>query len=92
MTNTTQKFRRFVDEPMGEKDVSALPGIGNTFASVFKENGFNMAHQVLGQYLVFDKDENRFKDWLKATFRNMNARHMDSLYQSLREHCGNYVQ
>lgn len=42
MTNTSQKFREFVNEPMGKKDVSTLPGIGRTFAKVFRENGYTM--------------------------------------------------
>lgn len=46
----------------------------------------------MGQFLVFDNDEERFKDWLKQTFKKMDAKQMDALYQSLKDHCNNFVQ
>lgn len=38
--STSQKFRSFVDEPMGEKPVDALAGIGDVLGNRLKDQGF----------------------------------------------------
>lgn len=48
---------------MGEKDVSALPGIGNTFASVFKENGFNMVLFILNLKIKLGESNRLENNW-----------------------------
>lgn len=42
MINMLQKFREFVYELMGKKDVFILLGIGRIFVKVFRENGYIM--------------------------------------------------
>ena len=41
MSSTSQKHRNFIAEPMGEKDVSELAGIGPVLSSRFTEKGFD---------------------------------------------------
>ncbi|KAH7972305.1 hypothetical protein HPB52_011064 [Rhipicephalus sanguineus] len=52
MSSTSQKHRNFVSEPMGEKAVTDLAGIGE-------------AYVVLGQFLVLKKNKDIFVDWMK---------------------------
>lgn len=69
MSSTTQKHRDFVSEPIGEKPVTELPGIGNTLGRQLTVEGFDKAYMVLGQYLVLKKNKENFKTWLNETCR-----------------------
>lgn len=41
MPNTTQKHRDFVGEPMGDKDVTELPGIGEVLGARLEHQGYD---------------------------------------------------
>ena len=61
----TLKSRTFANEPMGDKDVSKLGGIGRTTEKKMRGKGINKAYQVVGKYLCLEKNENEFKDWIQ---------------------------
>ena len=62
---TSQKHRQFVGEPMGEKDVTIISGIGRTLGTILTDKGFGKAYAMMGQFLILNKDEIKFKNWLK---------------------------
>ena len=65
--STSQKHRNFVAEPMGEKSVTDLPGIGEVLGKRLTEAGCDKAYVVLGKYLEVKKDEKKFVEWSKKT-------------------------
>ncbi len=60
MSSTSQKHRDFVSEPMGEKPVTALAGIGDALGGRLASQGFDRAYVVLGQFLVLKKNDELF--------------------------------
>ena len=90
MSSTSQKHRNFVCEPMGEKNVNELAGIGATFSERLSEKGFDKAYVVLGQFLLLKKNQELFKDWLKETC-GANAKQSQDCYSCLSEWCNSFI-
>ncbi len=90
MSSTSAKHQDFVGEPMGDKEVTAVAGIGPVLGERLSEKGFDKAYVLLGQFLLLKKDEELFKEWLKETC-NANAHHSNSAYTCLKEWCNSYI-
>lgn len=90
MSSTSQKHKDFVCEPMGDKLVTELAGIGPVLGERLTEKGYDKAYVVLGQFLVFKKDEELFCDWLKDTCA-ANSKQSRDCYQVLSEWCNAFL-
>ncbi|KAM3862703.1 barrier-to-autointegration factor-like protein [Diretmus argenteus] len=90
MSTTSQKHRDFVAEPMGEKPVTALSGIGDVLGGKLKVQGFDKAYVVLGQFLLLKKDAEMFSDWLKDA-SGANSRQAGTCAQCLKEWCDTFL-
>ena len=84
--STSQKHRNFVGEPMSDKDVTELAGIGPALGGRLSGKGFDKAYVVLGQFLVLKKNEELFKDWLHDTC-GANAKQQRDCFDCLNEWC-----
>uniref|UniRef100_A0AC34FZ31 Barrier-to-autointegration factor n=2 Tax=Panagrolaimus TaxID=55784 RepID=A0AC34FZ31_9BILA len=82
--STSVKHREFVAEPMGEKLVTAIAGIGETYGKKLEDKGYDKAYVLLGQFLLLKKDEELFVDWLKEEI-GIGANHGKSTAACLRE-------
>ena len=90
MSTTSQKHRNFVAEPMGQKDVTELAGIGEVLGGRLRDEGFDKAYVVLGQFLVLRKDEELFKDWLNQTCK-ANSKQASDCCCCLKDWCDAFL-
>lgn len=88
--STSQKHRNFVSEPMGDKPVTDLAGIGEVFGKKLKEAGFDKAYVVLGQYLVLKKNQELFIDWITEAC-GADKRRAGECYQCLTDWCSQFL-
>lgn len=51
---------------MGEKEIYEVAGIGKVLGEKLVKMGFDKAYVMLGQFLLLKKDQDDFKEWLKA--------------------------
>ena len=82
---TDQKHLEFINEPMGDKAVTKLAGIGGTLGARMSSKGHDKAYVVLGQFLVCNKDEEDFVKWMVSTFRARKKSAVDC-YQCLSDY------
>lgn len=87
---TSQKHRRFCSEPMGDKLVYELPGIGPVLGGRLQNRGIIRARDVLGRFLVLNKDEWKFKNWLRDSC-GANAKQQRECYNCLRAWTSNHL-
>jgi len=90
MSSTSAKHQDFVGEPMGDKEVTAVAGIGPVLGERLSEKGFDKAYVLLGQFLLLKKDEELFKEWLKETC-NANSHQSNNAFTCLKEWCNSYI-
>jgi len=86
MSSTSQKHRNFVREPIGEKKVTELAGIGEVLGKRLEEKGFDKAYVVLGQFLVLRKDKELFMEWIKEEC-GANKKQAGDCYNCLKQWC-----
>uniref|UniRef100_A0A915E8P2 Uncharacterized protein n=1 Tax=Ditylenchus dipsaci TaxID=166011 RepID=A0A915E8P2_9BILA len=58
--STSVKHREFICEPMGEKAVHCIAGIGDVYAKRLSIKGFDKAYVLFGQFLLLRKDQEMF--------------------------------
>ncbi|XP_077537397.1 barrier-to-autointegration factor-like [Haemaphysalis longicornis] len=90
MSTTSQKHRNFVSEPMGNKAVTELAGIGPVLGQRLEAKGYAKASAVLGMYLSLGKDRTRFVEWLKVA-SGANNKQANDCYQCLHDWCQEFV-
>ncbi|KAK0409872.1 hypothetical protein QR680_004809 [Steinernema hermaphroditum] len=90
MSTTSVKHREFVGEPMGEKEVTAVPGIGPTYGAKLSEKGFDRAYVLFGQFLLLKKEQELFVDFLKEE-AGVTANHANSCYNCFKEWAEQFI-
>jgi len=90
MGSTSQKHRNFVLESMGEKPVTDVAGIGETYGKRLASQGFDKAYVLLGQFLVLKKSEELFVEWLKMTC-GATGHHATQSYKCLNDWCNAFL-
>ncbi|CAK8680470.1 barrier-to-autointegration factor-like [Clavelina lepadiformis] len=86
MSSTSQKHKEFVGEPMGEKGVREIAGIGEVLGKRLTDKGYDKAYVVLGQFLILKKNEELFLDWMKEEV-GANKKQGGDAYSCLKQWC-----
>uniref|UniRef100_A0A6P7GKV6 Barrier-to-autointegration factor-like protein n=2 Tax=Diabrotica virgifera virgifera TaxID=50390 RepID=A0A6P7GKV6_DIAVI len=86
----TDKHENFVIEPLGEKLVTELPGIGKVHGKRLVDAGFDKAYVVLGKFLLLKKDRGLFRKWLEETCSVSSKGSLDC-WNYLYDYCTNFV-
>merc|ERR1711915_682376 len=81
-TSTSVKHRNFLSEPIGDKDVKSVAGVGDVYGRKLAEAGYDKAYVLLGQFLVLKKDATNFKAFLKDEF-SVADRYAEQVFQCL---------
>ncbi|XP_003742949.1 barrier-to-autointegration factor [Galendromus occidentalis] len=90
MSSTSQKHRSFVSEPMGEKPITDVAGIGEVLGKRLISKGFDKAYVLLGQFLVLKKNQELFTEWLKE-ISGANAKQSNDCFQCLKDWCDEFL-
>ncbi|VDK47099.1 unnamed protein product [Anisakis simplex] len=93
MSTTSLKHREFISEPMGEKEVTAVAGIGPAYGEKLTKAGFDKAYVLFGQFLLLKKDKELFIDWLRSNpypfifqeVASVSSHHATSAYNCFKE-------
>ena len=72
-----------MDEPMGKKGVTEIPGIGKEIGSNMNDKEINFAYEVFGKFLVVKKNKENFCGWLKQFVAN--AKQREDCYKAMEE-------
>lgn len=80
----SQSGRYFFAEPISDKPVTAVSGIGRKLGSRLEAEGFDSADVLFGQFLVLKGDEMLFCAWLKDIC-GANSGHARECYRCLDE-------
>lgn len=90
MSSTSKKHKNFISEPMGEKSVTELAGIGEVLGQRLIDANYDKAYVVLGQFLLFKKDEELFREWLHDT-SGANSKQSNDCYNCIKEWCDSFL-
>ena len=84
-----REWRTFVEEPLGEKSVRAVPGIGPAYEEKLKKKGITKACMLVGQFIYFGGDEKKYIDWLQSTkvYEGISNVHARSVFDGIKEWC-----
>ena len=74
---TSQKYRNFICEPIGEKPIEDVPGIGIQYGFRLRLANIDKVYKLLGIFLSHGKSRDWFENWLRTNFRVLlcHARH-----------------
>jgi hypothetical protein len=90
LTNVSLKHLRFVSQPMNDKPVTELAGIGEVLGGRLQSKGFSKASMVLQQFVGLNKDKSLFIQWRQAS-TGANIKQAGDCYLCLSDYCNKFL-
>ncbi|KAL0994926.1 hypothetical protein UPYG_G00129460 [Umbra pygmaea] len=87
---TSQKHRAFVSEPIGNRSVRDVPGIGPVQGRRLEEQGQPRADQMVGRFLTSGRNEEQFQRTLHRD-TGANAKQQRDAHQAMKEWTDNNI-
>ncbi|XP_039761750.1 barrier-to-autointegration factor-like isoform X2 [Pararge aegeria] len=84
----SKKHRDFVSEPIGDKHVTELAGVGAVIGRRMEKAGASM---VLGHYLAEREDPHRFQQWMKENY-HASSKQSEDCYNCLKDWTASHVK
>ncbi len=89
--STSQKHADFIREIMDDKPVEAIAGVGDKAKVLLNERGYIYAYNLVGQFLVLNKDEALFNEWLISNACSMNNIMRDNCISCIKTWCERFL-
>ena len=86
MASDTQKSQIFVEQPIGNKPVSSVPGIGRAHAQALNAINIMTAGDLLGIYLTNGMQPAPFLQWMMENLPNSYTPHRESCFKALNDY------
>ncbi|KAH8247946.1 hypothetical protein KR038_003914 [Drosophila bunnanda] len=90
MTTDILKKKKFLNESIGDKEATDLPGINSVLGKRLSDAGFEKAYNLLGKFLVFKKDKEQFVAWMEKVCQ-ANPEQASACYECLSNWCELFV-
>lgn len=86
-SSTSAKSRNFANNPIGDKFVNEIPGVGSVLKEALNKKGIMYAYNIVGKYNApkVNRDEQDFKEWLQKL--GANRKHQNDCYVAVKEWC-----
>jgi hypothetical protein len=81
-----EKCEDLIYTGMKDMPIDAIAGIGAVYGEKLKSQGMEFAYNLLGQFLILNKDKDAFSDWIEATI-GMTSKHIDTCIKCLQIYC-----
>lgn len=88
--STSQKHANFITEAIGDKPVTDVAGIGKVLGERLNTAGFEKAYNLVGQFLLLNKDVETFADWLKEEIQ-ANKKQSNDCAKCIEEWCASFI-
>ena len=88
LTIETKKLRNF-NEPMSNKEIECIPGIGEKNGIKLRKKNYDKADVLLGQFLILKKNEELFIDYLKDI--GINRTCSKQCFDALKSWCDEFL-
>ena len=68
-------MNKYVRHPLCDKDINVISGVGKMTSCKLRKHGYTKAYQLLGQYLLLNKDKQMFIEWLEYVTQKKSIHH-----------------
>ena len=87
---SSKKSKIFENEPLKDKEIIDVPGIGEIYSAQMIKFGITKADELLGYFLIFKKNDELFELWLNEEFE-MQKIHAKACCNGFKNWCDNFL-